>query len=433
MRIRGLLYWALVLGLGAAPLWAEEVITLQQAWDLALASDERIEIQRLDAAIAGREVSRAWTIISPRLSASARYERPEDEIRRNGQVVVPEDSWRATITARQPVFDGRVLPARRLGLSLEGAETQQLAFVIRSSLFSVTSLYYDVLTALKQLEIAEQTLDLSTREVDRARARFDAGEARRTEFLRAEVDQARARRNLVAARNTYDVTRSDLARRMGLSADYAFVVEPPPAEDKVEVGSLAELREIALSSRNDLVAARKLIYAAEEQATVIRREGWPTLEIEFNHRFVDPESFANQNNAWDVAAIARYEFWDGGSRRISRRQQEDRIEQARLRVRDLEKSIELEVQLAVQDLRTLRENLAALIKEVSLAEENYRTLSEQARVGLATSLDVSTALNALDQARTERAREEFALAVAKQRLQQAIGLFASDYIEVEGE
>ncbi len=413
--------------------YAEEtrVITLDEALNLALESDERIEIQRRDVAIAGQEVNRAWTIISPQIEASARYERPKEEIMRDDQVILPKDTRRGTITARQPIFDGRVLPARRLGLALEEAELHELAHTIRASLFDVIRAYYQVLSAQKLVEIAGQTVHLAAQEVERARARVEAGEARRTEVLRTEVDEARAVRNLVAARNQYEVARSDLARRLGLPADFEFAVALPDLVPDPISETPDELYLLAAQERSDLAAARKRIDAGVEQRTVIRRDAWPTVALEYTHRFVDPESGASRNNFWDAAAVARFEFWDGGNRRISRMQQEERIVQAELRVSELEKSIRLEVQQTLLDLQTLRENVATLSKEVDLAEENFRTLSEQARVGLSTSLDVSTALNSLAQARTELARQQFDLEVAKQRLEAVTGTFASDVIRME--
>ncbi len=409
----------------------ERLLTLNEAMMRALESDERIEIQRRDVNIAGREVDRAWTIISPRLDASGSYERPEEEIRREGQAVVPEDNWRGTITARQPVFDGRVLPARRAGLALEEASFQELVHVVRTSLFDVTQTYYEALRAQKQVEISGQTVDLASKEVARAQARFNAGEARRTEVLRAEVAESRAFRNLVEARNAYEVAKSDLARRIGLPADLDYTIQVPDISSPPEDENLHALYALALQERNDLAAARNRIESGREERTVIRREGWPTLDLEYQHQFVDPESFTTRNNFWRASAVARYEFWDGGGRRISRLQQEERIRQAELRVMELEKSIQLEVQQALLDLQTVRENLATLRKEVDLADENFRTLSEQARVGLSTSLDVSTALNALDQARTDLARQEFDLEVAKKRLKAAIGTFGESLIELE--
>lgn len=405
-------------------------ISLNDALQMALESDERIEIQERQVSIASRDVGRAWTIVSPRLTFSGRYERPESEIRLGDQVLVPEDSWRASITASQPLFDGRVRSAYRAGRAEESVAIHELAHAIRSSLFDVTRAYYKVLSAEKQAEVAAQTVELTQAEVERAEARFEAGEARRTEVLRAEVDAARARRAQVAAENAYDVARADLARRIGLSADETYAVITPELVPDAEFEDLSELYATALDLRSDLRAARIQINSSREQETIIRREAWPTLDLQFVHSFSDPDSVQNPNNSWTAAAVARFEFWDGGSRRISRLQQSDRTDQAVLRVRDLEKTIQLEVQQSLLDLHTVRENLIALRKEVDLAEENFRTLSEQARVGLSTSLDVSTALNELDVARTELASQEFDFEVAKQRLEQSIGRFARDLIEV---
>ncbi len=412
-----------------------DTLTLDVALVRALEHDERIEIQRRDVDIAGQEVSRAWTIVSPRLTVSGQYERPEEEIRREEQVVVPEDNWRATITASQPLFDGRVLPARRLGLALQEAEAFILARTIQGVLFDVTRLYYDVLSASKQVSVAEQTVALAREEVRRARARFEAGEARRTEVLRAEVDESRAIRNQVLARNAHALAQSELARRIGWAADEGFNVADPESGGEPFVleaeSSAADWYPAAYEHRYDLAGLRAQLRAAEEQHTVIRREAWPTLELQYNHRFVEPESFTTRNNFWEVAAVARFEFWDGGNRRISRRQQGERIVQSELRIADLEKAVQLEVQQARLELLTMRENIVSLRREVTLAEENYRTLSEQARVGLATSLDVSTALTALDSVRTELARAEYDLAVAHQRFLFVTGDFARDYVTVE--
>lgn len=427
-----ILYYGAFFGLlGMTVLGAEsKPLTLEEALGLALAMDERIAIQQREVAIATRETGRAWTILSPRVDVSARYERPEEELRRGDQVVLPEESWRATFTARQPVFDGRVLPARRLGVALESAEAHELVHTVRAVLFEVTQNFFEALRAAKQVDVSEQTLALAREEVSRARARFEAGEARRTEVLRAEVDEARAFRNLVAARNDYDLIKAELARSLGWPAHAAFSLHTPDASPGPGRTHVTGLYEMALAQRDDLAAARRRMEAGREQRTVIRREYWPTLDLEYNHRFVDPESFTSRNNFWDVSAVARYELWDGGSRRISRLQQEERIEQARLRVEELERTIEVEVQQAWLAVQTLRENLATLRKEVDLAGENYRTLSEQARVGLATSLDVSTALNALDLAQTELARQEFDLEVAYYRMELVTGVFASTFIDV---
>ena len=72
--------------------------------------------------------------------------------------------------------------------------------------------------------------------------------------------------------------------------------------------------------------------------------------------------------------------------------------------------------------------MQTLKKEVALAQENHRITSKQYGVGLATSLDVNTALNTLTQVRTQLIDQTYAYQVALLALDQAIGLFAQEYI-----
>ena len=63
-----------------------------------------------------------------------------------------------------------------------------------------------------------------------------------------------------------------------------------------------------------------------------------------------------------------------------------------------------------------------------MAQENYTITSKQYRVGLSTSLDVNTALNALNQVRTQLTDQTYAYQIALLRLQQTTGVFATDYM-----
>jgi outer membrane protein TolC len=63
-----------------------------------------------------------------------------------------------------------------------------------------------------------------------------------------------------------------------------------------------------------------------------------------------------------------------------------------------------------------------------LAQENFDITSKQYRVGLATSLDINTALNTLNQVRTQLIDQTYAYQVAILGLDRAVGVFAQDYL-----
>ncbi|GEM_PF-2732900 len=426
--LSALLAAAIALGIVPLSLAAEpkpsRSITLDEALHLAVENDERIAVTEKEIRVAGLEKSRALTIVTPRADALGQYQRPKTDIPPS----VPEQTWRATFRVTQPLLDARVFPARKLGAELEGAAKENFAFTVRAALLQVVADYYNALRAREQIKVSEKTLELASKEVARAQARFKAGEARNTEVLRAEVDEALAQRNLAFARNDYQLILSQLGRRLGISASEPFEVVDPKEEGKALGEDLKKLFDLALFRRNDLAFAKRQVRIATERRNVTSNERLPTLDLEYNHRFLDPDSNTNRNNFWELFVVANFDIWEGGQRTVTLKQQQLQIEQAQLRVRELEKLIETEIQQALLDLKLIEVTLKSVQKEVTLAQTNFDTLSEQARVGLATSLDVSTALTALDRARTELTRLLFQREVARRNLEAAVGVFADEIV-----
>ena len=89
---------------------------------------------------------------------------------------------------------------------------------------------------------------------------------------------------------------------------------------------------------------------------------------------------------------------------------------------------QVQLKQTVLAVETLEATLETLKKEVALAEENYRITSKQYGVGLATSLDVNTAVNTLNQVRTQLIDQTYAYQVSLLALDRAIGLFGQEYL-----
>ena len=94
----------------------------------------------------------------------------------------------------------------------------------------------------------------------------------------------------------------------------------------------------------------------------------------------------------------------------------------------LRKDVSVEVKQALLAVETSGAILETLKKEVALAQENYTITSKQYRVGWSTSLDANTALNVLNQVRTQLADQTYAYQVALLGLDRVVGQFAQDYL-----
>ena len=188
------------------------------------------------------------------------------------------------------------------------------------------------------------------------------------------------------------------------------------------------LVEEALTHRQDLRAQAAAVEVARERKNQVLARYFPSINTQWNYPRLDTPTFANRDKFWVLTLNFQVPLFDGGVRELDLQEQDENLSQAELQLSQLKKNVGIEVRQAFLNVETLEATLETLKKEVSLAQENYRITSKQYGVGLATSLDVNTALNTLNQVRTQLIDQTYAYQVALLALDHAVGLFAQAYI-----
>lgn len=418
------------IGQGPAPVATNEpppppTLTLDIAMRMALTNDQRIAIARSAEKIDRIDFQQSKSAFGPRLDLEGAYRLSEETDPREEFVnkFNPNERWEGTFRVTQSLLDLRLLPAERRERAYWEASASDYTNTVRTRLLIVAISYYRAVQAQMVQAITEQSLQLARLEQQRAELRVQAGEARRTDLLRAQVDVARSERAHNDARNDVVISARGLFRLVGLPPESTVTVVPPTPWPDPTTESLEELLATGRQKRNDIIAARQRLTAAREQLRITNNDRLPKLELEFNDRMADPEYFSKGADTWDLNLVARWSLWDKGLRRASRLQDAERIEQQTQNIAAIEKEAAGEIERSLSLLGTARANLQTAEREESLAEQNYKILSEQAAQGLATALDVSTALVDLNRARTDKVRLQYETEIAKLSLQAATGQF----------
>ena len=183
-----------------------------------------------------------------------------------------------------------------------------------------------------------------------------------------------------------------------------------------------------IPSARDLRAQNLAVRVARERKNLVLTRYFPQVDAQFSYPRLDPETFADRDEFWTLFVNLRWPLFDGGNRELDLLEANETLSQTELRVTELEKEIRVEVREALLSVETLHATLETLHKEVALARENYEMTSKQYRVGLSTSLDVNTALNTLNQVRTQLIDQTYTYQVALLNLDNAVGVFAQDYL-----
>ncbi len=432
------------------------VLTLDDA--LARAAEANLDLVAARARLeqARAELSRAWSLHLPRVTAGASYTRNEREAR----VEQPTGFYvRDTGAPQGPPAGGAVPGApttfavvpsglavaevqRRDQLGAEVQATQalvapQLWFAIDAAglgaraaergleatrqevLFGVAQAYHGVASLAEGIDVATRLLEIARRQEADAGTRYRAGTVAKVALVRAEIERARAEEDLVRARNAHGVARIGLALLLDRSPD--FEVEHPP--EPVLPDALRDLEEAALRDRPDLQSARLAESAtrASRRSTAMRY--LPALGAFARYQVSNVRGFTGDTDAWAAGLALSFTVFDGGLREAELRQAGARVAEAAALRRGAEARVRAEVGRALLDLGSARAAAAKAREQRELAAENLRLVAVSYQAGTATGVEQADATAVLRNAEISVTTERLAVQLAALRVLKAAGAF----------
>jgi outer membrane protein TolC len=251
----------------------------------------------------------------------------------------------------------------------------------------------------------------------------------RFDVLRGEVEVANAQPRLIRARNAYRIAKNNLATDLGYSVpvtvweDLPLTLTDKLTADPMTVDLPTALTQ-AMEWRPELGALRKEEELRKEAVVAARAETKPSLGIyagygAHNSRFSD--RFTRDVAGPTAGVELSWNIWDGNLTR-------GRIMEAAARYKgigaDLDersRRVALQVRTAYSSFLEAMQVLESQKKVQEQAEEALRLAVSRYDAGTSTQLDLLNAQTALTEARTTQVQALHGYAVARVRLQHAIG------------
>jgi len=402
-------------------LYAEEY-SLGDLYRIGLERAERIKISEEDLYIAERGKDKAMALLLPKLSAFGNYTKYTEEKRNTtGAAVQPDNSASWGLRADESLsLSGRELTALDISRENITKSRYDLYAVREVYLMNIALAYYDVLRVKKALDITESNLERLTKYRDAAQKRLKVGEVTKTVLLRAEGELSGARSEYVKVKNLLELTKSVLARVVGIKGD--FQLKEAPSEDIV-IPSESSYLEMALSGRADLKSLEIQKKIAEEQVQFTKGAYWPTLSVSGVYAKADqsPEMPSLVKESTYGLITLNFPFFEGGLRNAEVKEARAKERQSALLYEDYKKSIGVEVQGAYLDLVTQKGILKFLEDQLVYARDNYNAVAKQFEFGLSQSLDVMDANTLLVTAERDLAAAVYNYQVAILRMKKVTG------------
>jgi outer membrane protein len=416
-----LLAWAMPLSAHAGE------YSLGDLYRIAVERSEKVQIAGEEISFAKLEKNRAIAMLMPKLTAYANYQRyTEDKYNDLNVLIQPRRADNRGIRADQTMsLSFRELVAVNEASNIISKTGYDYDAVKQEYLLHVARSYYETLMARKGLEIAKSNLERIQKYRDAAATRLKVGEITKTVLLRAESELSGAKSDLVRSENVVALTQSALARVVGIEESYTLREEP---FREANTASLADLKNLAYAERPDLKSSGEQVRIMGQELYWAWGAYFPNLALAGVYQANDqgPQTMTFNDQSTYGALSIQFPFFEGGLRYAEVQEPKVRERQAKLHYEDLKKTAGMDVESAYLDLTTRRGQLKFLEDQALFARDNYRGVSRQFELGLASSIDVIDANNLLVSSERQLAEAMYSYQLSILSLEQATGTFMKE-------
>jgi outer membrane protein len=430
---------ALLTLLVASYSYAAEVLTLDQAIDMALRNNPGLKAADAQVEAADAGVLRSASGFLPKVTASETWSRTDSPLmalgtKLNQEIVTPADfdpqvlnhpdpvsNYNTRLAVVQPVWNGgKEFVGRKQATLAKEASVQDRERARQETVFNVIKAYYGVLLATEYYKVAVQSLDTSAATVKLAEARFKAGAVLQSDLLRATVQHADVQEMATRSRNSVKLALAALNFAMGVPQGTEHEVSGSLSTQNVSDEMNTMLNEAA-SKRPDLLSMELNRRNAEKSVTMARSDYLPSLNVMGQLDWNSDKLAGDEARSWAVMAVLQWNLFDG---LVTRSKVKEALA-TNSRMRSLEEqtrsAVQLQVRQAYYNLTASLDRIAATSSSVQEAEEGLRIVQKRYEVGMTTFVDVLGAENSLIRARTNVLQALYDNNIAQAELKLAVG------------
>ena len=256
----------------------------------------------------------------------------------------------------------------------------------------VASSYFARLQAAALLDVAFTNKQMRAEHLERAKARFEEGEAQQLDVTRAQLDLAEAHEDVVAASNQLVTASADLAASLGLETGWEDVL--PGASTNVSfvrafaptARTTAELFDFARTNAPSMQVSRARLRAASAAVDAAIADMRPSLSASLSLNWADPLWYWR----WGVSGVQS--LFTGFRKTTAVDRATVALKSAAAAVDSAELDLSFALEQAVAERDNAREAFKSAKFSVRSARENLDTVVEQFSVGDASRIEYTDAV-----------------------------------------
>lgn len=401
--------------------------TLQQAFDIAIANNQRLVAAQIDTEVANQQLFAAQGERHPQLNISTGFtqlsETPHAIANIGGQTTQFATSQAGSRTAQvmltMPVFtSGRISHNIDSAQALKYASDQYEKTTELTVKLQVANAFIAVFRATKSLEVANShVLSLSAHAKD-VNNLYQQGMVARNDLLTSNVERSNAQQLVLQKENQLNIANAQFNQL--LNRDLSTEVNLIESFPALIQGTLSKLNQQALTTRPELQALNEQIAAFKHQAASEKANLWPQVNISGGYQYEENKRSVYER-MWVANANLNWTFYDGSTRHRSLAATKKSLA-LRMHRNDLASQIYLQVRQAWLDSQETQKRIRVAQQAIGQADENLNVSTERYQQGLASHTEVLDAEDLRIQAKNNLNNAQYDAALANLNLRRALGV-----------
>jgi outer membrane protein len=392
-------------------------LSLKQAVDMALAPDGNTRVKLAEEAIQQAEArsAEARAALLPDIEGAVSEENQTRNLRAFGftfpnapilgfiipTFVGPFDVFDARASVTQSIFDfssirnyqAAKVTAEAIKADNQGTRDQVTDQVARAFLAG--------LRAQAGLDTAKANVELSEALLKLSQSLKTAGTGTGIEVTRAEVQLANDRQQLLVAENALERSHLELLKVIGLRLENPVELNGALGYVPTENVDVTQALSIARANRAELKAQQYREDSARLSHSAVKFERLPSLEA-FGDYGSSGTAIDNSVPTRTYGASLKIPIYDGGRRDARRAESASLYRQEQIRMQDLRDQVELDVRVAIENLRSADAEVKTAEDGLKLSENELAQAQRRYKAGVTNSVEVTDAQTRLQRARDNR-------------------------------
>jgi outer membrane protein len=283
-----------------------------------------------------------------------------------------------------------------------------------------TIAYFNVLEALDQLEMNEESLTNLTAHLKSVQAQYDEGVVNKSDVLRSEVEVINAQQDIMTTKNNYNLAMVSLKNVMSLPLTSEIKLKDYLNYQKYTF-ALDDCVTYALEHRPDIIQVQAKIDIAKSGVKVAKSNNLPQVSFTGSNKWNDDKFPGAKQDYWMVSLTASINVFDSGLTKAKVKGAESSLDKAQEGVEQIRETVALEVSQAYLNLKVAQERILTSKNAVDKAQEAFRINEVCYKEGVGRNLDVIDAQLALVKAKTNYNQALYDYNSNKAKLDKAMG------------